>query len=118
MARNLLRDTLLRNPCGQDVRVDDASLLRDVADRLEALAAASTRGDWRATGLLASRPEVVASRADGSTEHVAEARAASAGWITALSPAVAVPLAALLRSAEPSPEALALARVLDARLPR
>jgi hypothetical protein len=97
---------------------DDGELLRDVADRLEALAAVSTPGDWRAAGLLASRPEVVAHRADGSTEHVAEARAASVRWVTALSPAVAPPLAALLRESGPSPAAVALARLLDGRLPQ
>jgi hypothetical protein len=96
---------------------DDARLLRDVADRLEALAAVSTQGDWRTAGLLASRPEVVAYRADGSTEHVAEARAASVRWVTALSPTVAGPLAAVLRDADPGPAVVALARVLDARLP-
>jgi hypothetical protein len=42
--------------------VTDADLLREAADRLERLAARSTRGDWRTTGLLASRPEVVAAR--------------------------------------------------------
>ena len=77
--------------------------------------------DWRITGLLASRPEVVAHRPDGGTEHVAEARAASAAWITALSPAVAGPLAGLLRAeaAAPSaaPDSVTLARLLLARLP-
>ena len=77
---------------------DSATLLRSVADRLDRLAAGSTAGDWRPAGLLATRPEVVAHRADGGTEHVAEARSASAAWITALSPAVAAPLSALLRS--------------------
>ena len=72
--------------------------LRAAADRLEALAARATPGDWRVTGLLASRPEVVAVRPDGSTEHVAEARAGSGAWIAALSPAVAAPLAAALRA--------------------
>ncbi|MCU1616743.1 MAG: GCN5-related N-acetyltransferase [Frankiales bacterium] len=71
------------------------------------------------TGLLATRAEVVAHRPDGSTEHVAEARAGSAAWITALSPALAVPLAALLRAAAdtgPRREAEDLARALLARL--
>lgn len=98
-----------------------AVLLRSAADRLEALAARTTAGDWRAAGLLASRPEVVASRPDGSTEHVAEARAGSAGWILALSPAVAAPLAALLRAAAGGtpvePAARELAAVLLRRLP-
>ena len=100
-----------------DDRPDDGELLLDVADRLEALAAVSTPGDWRATGLLATRPEVVAHRSDGSTEHVAEARAASIRWITALSPAIAAPLAALLRGGS-HPAAVELARALDGRLPR
>jgi hypothetical protein len=99
--------------------VTDADVLRAAADRLERLAARTTAGDWRITGLLASRPEVVAHRPDGGTEHVAEARSASAAWITALSPAVAAPLAAWLRlEAErgtPAPPALDVARVLLAR---
>ena len=77
--------------------MDDRALIRSVADRLEALAARTTAGDWRVTGLLASRPEVVAHRPDGGTEHVAEARARTAAWIAALSPAVAGPLVTLLR---------------------
>jgi hypothetical protein len=101
--------------------VTDADLLREAADRLQRLAARSTRGDWRTTGLLASRPEVVAVRPDGGTEHVAEARAASAAWITALSPAVAGPLGAWLRTeagvSSPSPHAVALARHLLDRSP-
>ncbi|WP_179722067.1 hypothetical protein [Petropleomorpha daqingensis] len=100
--------------------MDDAALLRTAAERLTALAARSTAGDWRVGGLLASRPEVVAHRPDGGSEHVAEARAASAGWIAGLSPAVAVPLADLLRAAadrpEPGEPALRLARLLLERL--
>jgi hypothetical protein len=100
--------------------VDDARPLRAAADRLSALAARTTPGDWRVGGLLATRPEVVAHRA-GLTEHVAEARAGSAAWIAALSPAVAGPLAALLRAVadgEPAAEPAAdLARVLLDRLP-
>jgi hypothetical protein len=99
---------------------DDAALLRAVADRLEALAARSTPGDWRSAGLLASRPEVVAYKDDGSTEHVAEARAGSAAWILALSPAAAGPLAGLLRAAVGSaaqPAARDLAAALLPRLP-
>lgn len=96
--------------------MDDATLLRTAADRLTSLATRTTPGDWRLGGLLASRPEVVAHQADGSTEHVAEARAASAAWIVGLSPAVAAPLAALLRAAaatEPAePAACDLARVV------
>ncbi len=98
----------------------DRELLCDVADRLERLAARTTSGDWRPGGLLASRPEVIAHRSDGSTEHVAEARAASAAWITTLSPAVAGPLIAWLRVAadgEPvDSAAVVLAQALAARL--
>jgi hypothetical protein len=101
--------------------VNDAALLLTVADRIEQLAARATPGDWRTGGLLATRPEVVAHRADGGTEHVAEARAASGAWIAALSPAVAGPLVALLRAAavraEPDPATVVLARVLLDRLP-
>jgi hypothetical protein len=98
--------------------MDDADLLRAAAARLTALAACSTAGDWRIAGLLASRPEVVAHRPDGGTEHVAEARAASARWIAGLSPAVAVPLADWLRAEAdaPSEPALRLARLLLDRL--
>jgi hypothetical protein len=97
-----------------------AVVLLEAARRLEELAARTTPGDWRLKGLLASRPEVVAHRADGSTEHVAEARQRTAAWILALSPAVAGPLAAVLRqaAAEPPDEVtLELARVLVERLP-
>lgn len=101
--------------------MSDADLLRSVADRLEQLAARSTPGDWRTAGLLASRPEVVAHGPDGSTEHVAEARAASGAWIAALSPAVAGPLAGVLRAAaarpDPDPAVVTLARSLAPRLP-
>ncbi len=100
---------------------DDAAMLRTAADRLEALAARTTPGDWRLGGLLATRPEVVAHGTDGGTEHVAEARARTAEWITALSPAVALPLAAWLRAAaaqDPAdPAALGMARALLVRLP-
>jgi hypothetical protein len=96
------------------------SHLREAADRLGRLAARTTPGDWRSTGLLASRPEVIAHR-DGATEHVAEARQRSGEWITALSPAVAPPLAALLRAladGAPAEDAAAeLAAVLLGRLP-
>jgi hypothetical protein len=101
--------------------VSAADVLRAAADRLERLAARTTGGDWRTAGLLASRPEVVAHRPDGGTEHVAEARAATAAWITTLSPAVGPPLAGWLRaeSASPAPaaDAVALARLLVERLP-
>ena len=103
----------------------DPELLRAAADRLDRLAARTTPGDWRTGGLLATRPEVVAHReaADGepATEHVAEARARTAAWISALSPAVGPPLAAWLRAAADHPEvepaAVAVARVLLERLP-
>jgi hypothetical protein len=103
-----------------DAASDDATLLRSAADRLEALAARTTPGEWRPAGLLASRPEVVAHQDDGSTEHVAEARMDSAAWILALSPAVAGPLAGLLRAAaggRAEPAARELAAVLLRRLP-
>ena len=100
--------------------MDDRALLRTAADRLDQLAARTTRGDWRTGGLLATRPEVIAHR-DGATEHVAEARAGSAAWIAALSPAVGPPLAGWLRAAAAAPAvdpaATALARVLLERLP-
>jgi hypothetical protein len=105
--------------------MDDCALLRTAADRLDRLAARTTAGDWRTGGLLASRPEVIAHRdpgtGDATTEHVAEARAGTAAWITALSPAVAPPLAAWLRAAAEAPSvepaAVALAQVLVERLP-
>jgi hypothetical protein len=101
--------------------VNDVTALLTAADRIGALAARTTPGDWRPAGLLATRPEVVAHRADGGTEHVAEARAGSGAWIAALSPALAGPLVDLLRAAAaqriPEPTAVALARVLLARLP-
>ena len=97
--------------------MDERALLRTAADRLEALAARSTAGDWRIGGLLASRPEVIA-HAEGVTEHVAEARAGTAAWISALSPAVGPPLATWLRAADGNdPAALEVARVLLERLP-
>ncbi|WP_222264352.1 hypothetical protein [Modestobacter marinus] len=91
------------------------SPLLTAADALEALAARTTGGSWERSGLLASRPEVVARAADGSTVHVAEARAATVDWITALSPALAAPLADWLREAARSPAgpaALAVARAV------
>jgi hypothetical protein len=100
---------------------DDGHLLRTAADRLERLARRTTPGDWRVRGLLATRPEVVASRPDGTTEHVAEARAGSAPWIVAASPAVAGPLVDWLRAASRStpvdPAAVRVAEVLLERLP-
>jgi hypothetical protein len=99
--------------------MDPTAVLRAAADRLEHLAARTTAGDWRTGGLLATRPEVIAHRPDGGTEHVAEARAGTAAWITALSPAVAPPLVAWLRAAaltEPAePAAVEFARVVVGR---
>jgi hypothetical protein len=110
----------MRRPPRQNVGVDERALLRTTADRLEGLAARSTPGDWRTGGLLASRPEVIA-HDGGATEHVAEARARTAAWITALSPAVGPPLAAWLRAAAAQagvdPTAVAFAEVLLQRLP-
>ena len=101
--------------------MDDVTALLIAADRIEALAARTTPGDWRPAGLLASRPEVVAHRADGGTEHVAEARAGSGAWIAAFSPVLAGTLTELLRAAAarpvPEPAVVVLARVLLARLP-
>jgi hypothetical protein len=101
--------------------MDSETSLRIAADRLEALAARTTAGDWRVTGLLATRPEVVAHAADGGTEHVAEARANTAAWIAALSPALAGPLATWLRAAagaDPVDDvATVFARTLLDRLP-
>ena len=99
----------------------DAAVLRAAADRLAALAARTTPGDWQTRGLLATRPAVVAVGPDGGTQHVAEARAGTAAWITALSPAVADPLCAWLRAAaeaDPVPAAaLEVGRTLLDRLP-
>lgn len=100
---------------------EGARTLRTAAARLRRLAARTTPGDWRVGGLLASRPEVIAHDLDGGTEHVAEARAGTAAWIAALSPAVAEPLAVWLAAAaaaqEPDPAAISVARVLLGRLP-
>jgi hypothetical protein len=93
--------------------MDDEELLRAAADRLEQLAARTTGGNWGLGGLLASRPEVVARLPDGTTEHVAEARARTGEWIVTLAPALAGPLAGWLRTASRADEhALAVARVL------
>jgi hypothetical protein len=105
--------------------MEDRALLRTAAARLDRLAARTTSGDWRTGGLLATRPAVSAHRdaTDGEpgTEHVAEARAGTAAWISALSPAVGPPLAAWLRAAadasDVDPAATAVARVLLDRLP-
>ncbi len=86
---------------------------RRAADLLEELAARTTPGRWTVRGLLASRPEVVAELPDGGTQHVAEARAATAGWIATLTPALAAPLAAWLRRAgDDDAEAAAVAELL------
>jgi hypothetical protein len=101
-----------------DVEDGGPGLLRAAADRVEAMAARTTGGTWTVAGLLASRPEVVAVTADGDSEHVAEARARTVEWITALSPALAGPLAAWLRAAAREPvdeHALAVARLLAGR---
>ena len=85
---------------------------RRAADLLEELAARTTPGRWTIRGLLATRPEVVAQLPDG-TQHVAEARAGTAGWISTLSPALAGPLAAWLRRAgDDDAEATTVARLL------
>lgn len=98
----------------------DARLLREAADRLDELARRTTSGDWRVSGLLASRPEVVASFPGGGEQHVAEARSGTAAWIAALSPALAGPLAAWLRAVAAvgpvGPSAVAVARLLVDRL--
>ena len=99
----------------------DADLLRTAAERLESLAGRTTSGDWRVGGLLATRPEVVAHTPDRGTEHVADARANTAAWIAALSPALAGPLAVWLRAAASAdgvdPSATTFARALLDRLP-
>ncbi len=90
-----------------------AEMCRRAADRLEELAARTPGGRWSTRGLLATRPEVVAELPDGTSQHVAEARAATAGWITTLSPALAGPLAGWLRRAgDDDAEAAAVAAVL------
>jgi hypothetical protein len=103
------------------VTSSDREALLAAAKRLESLAARTTAGDWRTGGLLASRPEVVAHFPGGGTEHVAEARAGTAAWITALSPAIAGPLVSWLRAAAEGdpvdPDAAALAHALLSRLP-
>jgi hypothetical protein len=101
--------------------MDERELLRSTSDRLEALAGRTTAGDWRPSGLLASRPEVIAHVPDGGTEHVAEARSGTGPWITAFSPTLAGPLAAWLRAAAATervePAAVEFARLLSERIP-
>jgi hypothetical protein len=87
---------------------ESATLLRSAARHLEGLRARAPGGTWEITGLLASRPEVVARYDDGSTEHVAEARARSAPWIVGLAPAVVEPLLDWLRSTADALESGAL----------
>jgi len=103
------------------VTSSDREALLATAEGLESLAARTTAGDWRTGGLLASRPEIVAHSPDGGTEHVAEARAGTAAWITTLSPAIAGPLVSWLRAAAESdpvdPAAVPLAHALLSRLP-
>lgn len=72
--------------------------LRAAARRLEELHRRTPGGRWETTGLLASRPEVIARYDDGTTEHVAEARARTAAWIVGLSPGVIEPLIPWLRA--------------------
>ena len=115
-----LLDHRIRPPCqpsgrpgkvsrrvGEDAAVDDRALLRTAADRLEALAARTTAGDWRAGGLLATRPEVIAHRErrtarSGPSTWPRRAPAPRA-WIAALSPAVGPPLAGLAAARRPTP---------------
>src|SRR4051794_41954246 len=73
--------------------VDVRTQLLAAAERLELLATRTTRGDWRLRGLLATRPEVIASAADGGTQHVADARERTGGGIAALPPHLPPPLA-------------------------
>lgn len=95
---------------------EPARTLEAAADLIEHLAAVSPAGRWRVGGLLATRPEVIAERDDGGSEHVAEARAGSARWIAAMSPATAPALVQWLRNAarrDPvEAEALSFARAL------
>lgn len=72
--------------------------LRVAAHRLDELRRRTPDGDWETAGLLASRPEVLARYADGTTEHVADARARTAAWIAGLSPRVVGPLITWLRA--------------------
>ena len=83
----------------------DPLVLRRAARELEELRGRTPGGTWETTGLLASRPEVVARYDDGSTEHVAEARARTAPWNVGLSPAVVEPLPAWLRATADALEA-------------
>lgn len=106
---NVARQT---EPMSEDQRQE----LVSAADTLEALAARTTGGQWCIGGLLATRPGIIAHFPDGSTEHIADARTNTADWITTVSPLLAAPLAAWLRSAADnpliSPDALAVSRTL------
>lgn len=99
---------------------DERGDLLVAADLLERLAARTTGGEWSTGGLLATRPEVVSEADDGRSQHVADARASTADWITTLSPALAPSLVAWLRSAAaaepPNLPALAFAGALLDRL--
>jgi hypothetical protein len=77
---------------------ESASLLRSAARHLEELRARTPGGTWETAGLLATRPEVIARYEDGTTEHVAEARARTAPWIVGLGPDVVEALLPWLRS--------------------
>jgi hypothetical protein len=83
---------------GQPTSRSRAAELRDAAHRLEDLRARTPDGEWETAGLLASRPEVVARRDDGTSEHIADTRARTAAWIVGLSPRVVEPLIAWLRA--------------------
>jgi hypothetical protein len=92
-----------RSPRDDEVDGDEgapaarAAVLRRAADELERLRASLPPGRWSARGLLATRPEIVAEDEAGRTEHIADARARTAGWILAVAPPVAAPLIAWLR---------------------
>ncbi len=81
-------------------KADDLpELLRAAADALEDLAAHTTAGRWTVHGPSATRPDVIAHYADGTTEVAANARTRTAHWISTMSPAVAPHLARWLRYA-------------------
>jgi hypothetical protein len=76
----------------------DGEPLRRAAHRLEALRDRTPGGEWEVAGLLATRPEVVTRFDDGTSEHIADARARTASWIIAFAPAAAEPLLDWLRT--------------------
>lgn len=86
---------------------DPQRRLLAAADLLDQLAACTTGGRWEVGGLLASRPEVIARYEDGTTQHVADARADTAHWITTLSPATAPHLVRWLRATAAGADATA-----------